>query len=74
MYKVFPIAAIAVLNSQRWAGTSDSVRRSNDETKFLTQLGTGIIAAEEDLLGLMDLKAVAELMNTPEWKQEELFN
>jgi len=72
MYKVFNISEIEVLESNRWSGTADSVRRSNDGESFITQLKSGVSALPTDdpLISKEEAKA---LMSTPNWFREEDF-
>lgn len=68
MYKI--IIDFSELNSGRFASTKDSARYSNDGSKLITQLRTGV--APEDGEEILTHSEAIQLMNTPEWKSEEL--
>lgn len=69
MYKIFAIEEISILNGGRFTGDAESVRRSNDKTKFITQLRSGKIPNEGETF--MTHTEALTLMSTVEWKSEE---
>lgn len=73
MYKVFTIAELYILNSDRWAGNAKSVRPSNDKEFFVTQFASGLKATPEELEGMINHEEVTALMLTPKWKQKEVI-
>ena len=73
MYKVFNISELNVLETNRWTGDSNTVRRSNDGQEFITQLRTGVELLEVDSPVLTEEEA-KELMLTTNWFSEESFD
>ena len=68
MYKVFTTEEIGVLNSNRFSGVAETVRKNIAETEFITRLNTGVEPLEgETFLSHNDALA---LMDTVEWKVE----
>ncbi len=71
MYKVFTIEEIGVLNSNRFSGAPETVRKNIAGTEFITRFNTGVELLENETFINHD-EALA-LMNTVEWKQEEII-
>ena len=71
MYKVFTIEEIGTLNSNRFSGAPETVRRNIAGTEFITRLNTGVEPLEGETF-LSHSEALA-LMDTAEWKQEEII-
>ena len=65
MYKVFTIEEIGVLNSNRFSGEAETVRKNIAETEFITRHNTGVEPLEGESF-LSHSEALA-LMVTAGW-------
>lgn len=67
MYKIFGIDQLAILNSNRFSGTENSVVRSNDGKLFFTQFRTGIELTETEISEALNLAQLKVELAKPNW-------